>query len=405
MVTKDRNAANHPPTEHSADRSPGHPVTLSPCHPVTSTFRLTSEGASWLAAAVLFLAVGLLKGINLLVLLSCLMLGLWAVNAWLAGRRLRRLRARRDIARPVFAGRPFALEVTLDNSGRPPQTSVRLDDVGAEHAAAWFVPQLGAGATVRLRQDLVLPRRGRYAWGRLCASSGYPLGLARRFVSLAPPGEVVVLPRLGRLHRDRFRRFLARAGGASGRSLRRTRRHPTAQEEFHGLRAFRSGDSPRLIHWRTSARCGEPMVREFEDVLNDDLTLVADCRAADRLEDTVSLVATVCWEWCRSRGERLVLAVAGSEPALLDGATGPEHALRLLECLAVQAAMPAADTAALVDRLAAAALPAGPVLVVGPPAGGLVDTLQQRLNRPVAGLPPAGPVPFDFYERPADHAP
>src|SRR5262249_49364986 len=73
-----------------------------------------------------------------------------------------------------------------------------------------------------------------------------------------------------------------RAGAPpSPRRRRRPRRHPTAQAEFHGLRAFRSGDSPRWIHWRTSARCGELMVREFEDVPPDHLVLVVEPVAGD----------------------------------------------------------------------------------------------------------------------------
>src|SRR5262249_40475198 len=110
----------------------------------------------------------------------------------------------------------------------------------------------------------------------LQAVTGYPFGLARRRVTLVPGQEVVVLPALGRLHRGRLRRFLAQTSQTIGRDLQSARRHPTAQTEFHGLRAFRSGDSPRWIHWRTTARRGELMVREFEDTPTDNLILVLD---------------------------------------------------------------------------------------------------------------------------------
>src|SRR5204863_4021232 len=133
--------------------------------------------------------------------------------------------------------------------------------------------------------------------------------------------EIIVLPRLGRLHRGRLRRFLARSSLTVSRSLQHPRRHPSAQAEFHGLRAFRSGDSPRWIHWRTSARCGELMVREFEDVPSDNLILVVDPSLPEKrgrdtlhsgvpspffalLEDAISLAATICWAWCRQTGDR-----------------------------------------------------------------------------------------------------
>jgi len=59
-------------------------------------------------------------------------------------------------------------------------------------------------------------------------------------------------------------------------SRRRPRVHPTAQAEIHGVRSYRSGDNPRLIHWRTSARRGELMVRELEDVPSDNLLVIVD---------------------------------------------------------------------------------------------------------------------------------
>ena len=55
------------------------------------------------------------------------------------------------------------------------------------------------------------------------------------------------------------------------------RRHPAAQTDFHGLRTFQPADSPRWIHWRTSARRGELMVKEFEETPTDNLIL--DCRS------------------------------------------------------------------------------------------------------------------------------
>ena len=85
------------------------------------------------------------------------------------------------------------------------------------------------------------------------------------------------------------------------------------------------------------------MVREFEDEPTDNLLVVLDVCAdpgqdASVIEQAVSLAATICWEWCRQKGDRLALAVGGAEPALIAGVTGEALGLRLLECLAVQPA-------------------------------------------------------------------
>ena len=58
-------------------------------------------------------------------------------------------------------------------------------------------------------------------------------------------------------------------------------RHELARADFHGLRQYRTGDSLRWIHWRTSARRGQLMVKEYEDVPGEDLVLVFDPTGAD----------------------------------------------------------------------------------------------------------------------------
>ena len=152
---------------------------------------------------------------------------------------------------------------------------MRVEDGGPAHRLSWFVGRLEHDAP-SLRGRVVLPRRGRYAWGPVLASSGYPFGLAYRRKELAPAEEVIVLPRQGRMHRGLFRRLLWSATSDPDRRRRQPRRHPAAQDQFHGLRPFRAGDNPRAVHWRTSARRGEWMVQEFEDLPGDNLLLVFD---------------------------------------------------------------------------------------------------------------------------------
>src|SRR5262245_40409930 len=222
------------------------------------------------------LLTGLYKGINLVNLLSCLLLAVWVLNVVVARRQVRRLRGRRFLEEPVFAQTPYRVEVELVNPGRRPRAGLRLEDGGPAHRSAWFVPLLPGRGRLRLVRDVTLPRRGRYAWGPRWGRSGYPFGLVRRGVTVAPAADVVVLPRLGQVRRGVLRRFLSQDSPSRGQVRAWPRRNPTAQAEFHGLRAFRSGDSPRWIHWRTTARCGELMVREFEELPTDDLVLVLD---------------------------------------------------------------------------------------------------------------------------------
>ncbi len=205
--------------------------------------------------------------------------------------------------------------------------------------------------------------------------------------------------------------------GRRGAPPPQPRRHPAAQDQFHGLRPFRPGDNPRAVHWRTSARRGEWMVREFEDLPGENLLLVFDPVlegdggrerfSRERLDDfeaAVSLAATIAMEWRGDRGGRLVAAVAGADSAVLDGPCGPAHARRVLERLAVVEPLgSAAADAALLGRLAEVSC-AG-VVVVAAGRSRLADGLRQALQRPVACLDAQALHDLDFYEPPKSGGP
>ncbi len=212
--------------------------------------------------------------------------------------------------------------------------------------------------------------------------------------------EIVVYPRLGSLQRGPLRRFLAQHSPTQGQALAYPRRHPGAQTEFHGLRSFRAGDSPRWIHWRTTARRGELMVREFEDMPNDNLVLVVDAAGPEGLafERLLSLAATICWEWCRQKGDRLGLVVLDAAPVVLVGTTGHECLCAMLERLAL--VIPRADDAdtSWSSVTGSASLPAGPILVLTTRTGGPAQGIGQSANRPVAELSLAHGDDKKFFE-------
>ncbi|MFO0843790.1 MAG: DUF58 domain-containing protein [Gemmataceae bacterium] len=365
-----------PPPEHDA---------LRQAH--WTGWRPTREGRLWLGIVVLLLTVGVVKNINLLTLLGYVLLAVIALASVVAGRRLRRLEARRVLPENLFAGGPARLEVRLHNTSSRPVRGVRVEDGGASHTAGWFFERLEGHARRAVEAEIVLPRRGWYDFAPLAATGSYPFGLWQRRVLVGPPARVLVLPRPGKVLRERLRHQLRGADPRGDRVMRHRWRHEAAQADFHGLRPFRPGDSPRWIHWRTSARRGELMVREFEDVPGDDLALVVDVPGdSGRLEAVVALAATRVWEWGQRRGDRLVLSVGGARPGLIDGVTGPEHTRATLECLALlePAGLGAAPPALPTDRVPSTAS----VVVLAAEDDGLAAHLEAALARPVTVLTP-----------------
>jgi uncharacterized protein (DUF58 family) len=102
--------------------------------------------------------------------------------------------------------------------------------------------------------------------------------------------------------------------------------------EYRGLRAYRPGDDPRDIHWRTTARRAELFVREYDREHGDTWWLVLDLTspADDEGEAAVELAASLAAA-ATGRAQRFGFAAgtANLPPATL-GATQLEAVLDLL---------------------------------------------------------------------------
>jgi uncharacterized protein (DUF58 family) len=383
------------------------------------------EGRAWLFISALFVGIGVYKNINLLTLLGYVLLAIELLNILLAWGRLRRWTGYRLLPEVVVAGEPCTIQIVVSAPGvMGALDGVLLEEEGsADPVAVPFLPYHGPASrnSTGISDDhfvartvAVLPSRGKRRLGALNIRTGYPFGLVWRQVELLPPEEVVVLPALGGVHRGRFRRFLRGTDPRRERPRQIAIRHRAAQAEFHGLREWRTGDSPRWIHWRTSARRGTVMVREFEDPQGDDLLVLFDTRGelpGRRFEARISLAASLCWEWCRQKDQRLVLGVVGAWPekgadaVVLSGLTGSELARQVLTVLALVEPVSedlheftANPIPPFLDSLAAVTPRSAGALLLGLEPHPLADPLRRRLERPIACIEAVRDL--DFYVPP-----
>src|SRR5216684_4312525 len=77
--------------------------------------RVTREGWYWLLGSLVLCFTGLIRGINLLMLLGCLMLVVWILHLVSSWRGLKGLIGRRFLETPIFAQTPFLLRVDIRN--------------------------------------------------------------------------------------------------------------------------------------------------------------------------------------------------------------------------------------------------------------------------------------------------
>jgi uncharacterized protein (DUF58 family) len=141
------------------------------------------------------------------------------------------------------------------------------------------LPRLDPGSIQTLKLALEPRRRGRIELAGLTLARTDPLGLVKGLVRAEALAHVTVLPRRYRLPRIALpgaRRFqqggvtLATSVGDS--------------EEFVGLRDYRPGDPLQRVHWRSFARTGRPIVKEYQDEFFERHALVLDT-STDRGED------------------------------------------------------------------------------------------------------------------------
>lgn len=222
-----------------------------------------------LAALLLFVALNLQAGWVYAV--DALLMGLLIVG-WISARiSVRGLAVQRSMPVEAFEGEEVSVTLTVAASRWTRHLLLLRDAVpglGLTHLSVPVVsPQ---AATVAYRAPA--RRRGYHTVETVEVSSG---GLTGLFVAGArprAPGALLVYPRYWVL-----RQFLlpGRTDQYADVLLRATR----TGLEFAGVRDFRDGDTLRHVHWRSTARRGTLVVREFEEELFPAATLLLDTRA------------------------------------------------------------------------------------------------------------------------------
>jgi uncharacterized protein (DUF58 family) len=283
--------------------------------------RFTNEGLLWLVLACVVGFLGWWKSINAVFLLSYFMLALLLLNAFSARIHVRRVKVVRDSLPPIHAREEVTIRVTVSNIASRPATVV-VEETAAGESATGLVADLPGGASTPCRLRRTFTTRGLQP-ARLRVSSGYPLGLIAMTRSVTA-GDILVLPAIGTIEPNGLRRWLLRHAGDGDRSRKALRSLTSDQADVRGVRPYRPGDAINTIHWRSTARRGEPMVREYDTARSVDLVLVVEPwlpavptpRQRADLEAALSLAATIAANWTEVYGTRLTLAVAGDPDSI-----------------------------------------------------------------------------------------
>ncbi len=169
----------------------------------------------------------------------------------------------------VTVGDPATGRIEVTNASRRPILPLLVELPVGVSAARFTLPPLAPG---KAHEELfVVPtqRRGVIPVGPATTVQGDPLGLVRRTLRWTDVTELFVHPRTISIE-------------SIGAGLLRDLEGETTQDlsmsdlAFHALREYQPGDDRRYIHWRSSAKAGRLLVRQFLDTRRSHLSIVVD---------------------------------------------------------------------------------------------------------------------------------
>ncbi|MEJ5944476.1 DUF58 domain-containing protein [Pseudokineococcus basanitobsidens] len=235
---------------------------------------LTARGRALAVLGVAAVVVGVVLSHRDLLRLGLLLVAL-PLGGWVVARVPRpSLVVERTVSPEVVAvGDPVSVRLDLHGRGRGRGALLAEDLVPPALRAAprFVVDRLPAGTSASVRYALRADVRGVHRVGPLRLVSRDPLGLVELPVSTRATDPLVVVPATVHLPPLRLH------GGAGGA----TASDPGTGEDDVVPREYRAGDDRRRVHWRTSARQGELMVRRDERPRRASASVLLDLGAGE----------------------------------------------------------------------------------------------------------------------------
>ena len=270
---------------------------------------MTPVGRATLAAGALIAVIGLLIGYPALIAMGVTLLVAAAMALVLAGRKADLGVTRRVVPERVVVDDEAISELTITNNGRRVfGTSVARERI-AGRSVTIPLSNLEPGETVTVRHPLPTGRRGVFNVGPLVVPRGDPIGLARRGATGDDVGQLIVHPSTHQIVPFSARRRRDLEGAPSGEAA-------AGGITFANLREYVPGDDVRLVHWKTSARTDQLLVRHNIDVHRPRTCVVLDTSTAlyqgEAFEDAVRVAGSIVTAAIRRRFPYVLRTTGGA---------------------------------------------------------------------------------------------
>jgi len=294
--------------------------------------RPTRSGILVGAGAVGLVVLGRVLGLRELYAIGAA-LGLLAVvcGLWVSLRRIDIVVTRSVRPSRVHVGGPCTVEIQVRNrSPRATPVLRLLDPVTGTAGADLLLAPIALRRTTTVAYRLPTTRRGIVAVGPMQVAMTDPFGLATARNRAAPTVEVTVLPRVDDIPP------LPRTTGPDPDGSAETGSLGRSGEDFAALRPYIVGDDLRRVHWPSSARTGDLLVRQHDVPWQGRVCVVLDLRRStsdpDTLERVISAAASILRAHLRRGDHVRLVTTTGVDSGY---GVGSSHLDGLLEYLAV----------------------------------------------------------------------
>ncbi|MET8907003.1 DUF58 domain-containing protein [Micromonospora sp. NPDC004551] len=276
---------------------------------------LTTRGRSFLAAAVAAAISAAILGEKDLLRVAVLLAILPLLAAAYVGRSRYKLACNRSLEpHRVPVGASSRVVLRLQNLSRLPTGTLLLEDrlpyaLGSRPRVV--LERLGAHQASSVAYTVRADVRGRYEVGPLVIRLTDPFGLCELSRAFPSTDHLTVIPQVTPLPSVRLPGEYAGSGDSRARSV------AVHGEDDAATREYRMGDDLRRVHWKSTARTGELMVRREEQPWESRATVVLDTRAAGHRGDG----PTASFEWAVSTAASIAvhLRQAGYKLRLVTG--------------------------------------------------------------------------------------
>jgi uncharacterized protein (DUF58 family) len=167
---------------------------------------------------------------------------------------------RRIVPTSAQAGDEVRVRLLVTNHGRIPVSGAYLEDpIPGLGTAGATLARLDGRSTAAVPYRLIARRRGIFPIGPVSVTVRDPLGLAGSTRVAGPKDTLVVYPRI-----EALGGFPVVRGRDPATDAAQPEFAARGGEDFYTMREYRQGDDLRRVHWPTTARMDELMIRQLE---------------------------------------------------------------------------------------------------------------------------------------------